>query len=118
MKYAQGYVANIVFILDLSIKKISNQTNKIPYSQISLNTNELFRIIRTFILITNIVYKVVDFLVFSNFNFTYMNISSLIILGATFPGIKAVQITISIFFNVSDKSSSCFCLKSSEASFA
>ena len=42
----------------------------------------------------------------------------LIINGAFFPGIKAVQITISIFFKVSDKSSSCFFLKSSEVSFA
>ena len=46
------------------------------------------------------------------------NMSSLIILGASFPGINAVQITISIFFNVSDKSFSCLALKSSEASFA
>ena len=33
-------------------------------------------------------------------------------------GIKAVQITISIFFNVSDNNSSCFFLKSSDASLA
>ena len=45
-------------------------------------------------------------------------IRSLIIKGAFLPGIKAVQITMSIFFKVSDNSSSCFCLKSSEASFA
>ena len=34
------------------------------------------------------------------------------------PGIRAVQITISIFFRVSASKSSCFFLKSSEASFA
>ena len=45
-------------------------------------------------------------------------ISSLIITGAFFPGIKAVQITMSIFFNVSDNNSSCFFLKSSDASLA
>ena len=45
-------------------------------------------------------------------------ILSFMIKGAFLPGIRAVQITISIFFKVSDKSSSCFCLKSSEVSFA
>jgi len=45
-------------------------------------------------------------------------IKSLIISGAFLPGIKAVQITMSIFFKVSAKSSSCFFLKSSEVSFA
>ena len=44
--------------------------------------------------------------------------SSLIIIGAFFPGINAVQITISIFFSVSAKRASCFFLKSSEVSFA
>ena len=45
-------------------------------------------------------------------------ISSVIILGAFFPGIKAVQIIISCFFTVSFNNSSCFFLKSSLASFA
>ena len=43
---------------------------------------------------------------------------SFIMIGAFFPGIKAVHITISIFFKVSDNNSSCFILKVSEASFA
>ena len=43
---------------------------------------------------------------------------SLIIKGAFFPGINAVHITISIFFNVSESSCSCFFLKSSVVSFA
>ena len=43
---------------------------------------------------------------------------SLMIKGAFFPGIKAVHITISIFFKVSPNSSSCFFLNSYEASFA
>ena len=42
----------------------------------------------------------------------------LIIKGAFLPGIKAVQITISIFFSVSKINSSCFFLNSSETSFA
>ena len=45
-------------------------------------------------------------------------IFSLIIIGAFFPGISAVQIIISIFFKVSLNKSSCFFLKSSEASLA
>ena len=43
---------------------------------------------------------------------------SLIISGAFLPGIKAVHITISIFFKVSANNSSCFFLNSSDASFA
>jgi branched-chain amino acid aminotransferase len=39
-------------------------------------------------------------------------------IGAFFPGIKAVQTTISIFFKVSANNSSCFFLNSSETSFA
>ena len=39
-------------------------------------------------------------------------------MGAFFPGISAVQITISIFFKVSLNKSSCFFLKSSDASLA
>ena len=42
----------------------------------------------------------------------------LIINGAFLPGIKAVHITISIFFKVSANKSSCFFLNFSEASFA
>ena len=39
-------------------------------------------------------------------------------MGAFLPVIKAVQITISIFFNVSERRSSCFFLNSSEVSLA
>ena len=45
-------------------------------------------------------------------------ISSEIILGAFFPGIKAVQIIISFFLIEFFNNSSCFFLKSSPASFA
>ena len=44
--------------------------------------------------------------------------ASFIITGAFLPGIKAVQTTISIFFNVSVNNSSCFFLNSPEVSFA
>ena len=47
-----------------------------------------------------------------------MIISFLIIIGAFLPGIKAVHTTMSIFLRVSTNKSSCFFLKSSEASFA
>ena len=96
-------VSGILFILalrGLSSPETSRQGNYFGIAGMTI------AIVVTFLSIDNLNTGLIYVLIF------------LIMIGAFFPGIRAVQITISIFFKVSESNSSCFFLKSSEASFA